>query len=532
MDIEIDGVLKAAKVKASACAIVCVLGWSTLGHAATWTKLTNAAPSGVGTMVLLTDGTVMVQGNPYDTWLRLSPSATGSYVDGTWSALAPMSKARLYFALNVLPSGKVWVLGGEYSGTPLQQNITNTGELYDPLANTWAPVTDFPEQYFGDDPSMLLPNGKILAGSIFTNQTYLYDIASNSWSFAGSKVYPDRSDEETWVKMVRGKVLTYDLFESVAQNGQYAETYDPTTHTWSSISPSDGSARGTIPALSSAAIGYELGPFLKIRGNGVQGQIFGIGATGHTALYSPSTNTWAPGPDVFGSLAGKSVLFGSDDAPGAVIPSGHVVFAADAGPTSGLFSPPTQLFDYDPVANSITPLSPSIPDSNLGSIAAFITRLLVLPNGQILFSDSSRQLWVYSPDGAPQRSWVPVFSNVKYSGAGVFTLHGVRMNGQSAGSSYGDDVESDENYPIVRLQDAAGHVYYGRTTNWAKTGVGQGANEETVDFTLKTGMVPGNYSIIVSGAGISSTPRCVTITSDQIKGVGGASNAAITCHGN
>jgi hypothetical protein len=38
---------------------------------------------------------------------------------------------------------------------------------------------------------------------------------------------------------------------------------------------------------------------------------------------------------------------------------------------------------------------------------------------------------------------------VKYGGSGVFTLQGVRMNGPSVGSSYGDDVESDENYPIV-----------------------------------------------------------------------------------
>ena len=482
-------------------------------------------------MMLLTDGTIMVQGVPYSTWLRLSPSSTGNYVNGTWSALAPMSEARLYFASHVLPTGKVWILGGEYSGTPLATNRTNTGEMYDPLSNTWTPIADHPEPNFGDDPSMLLPNGKILAGSIFTNQTYIYDIATNSWSYAASKVYPDRSDEESWVKLANGNVLTYDIFESVDHSGQYAEVFDPTTRTWSSISPSDSSARGTIPNLSSVAIGYELGPFLKVRGHGVQGQIFGIGATGHTALYSPSTNTWKPGPDVLGTVGANSVLFGSDDAPGAVMPSGHVLFAADAGPTLGTFDAPTQLFDYDPVANAMTPVSPAIPDANLSGLPAFVTRMLVLPNGQILFSDSTRQLWIYSPDGAPEPSWVPVMSNVKYSGAGVFTLHGVRMNGPSAGSAYGDDVESDENYPIVRLEDAAGHVYYARTSNWSKTGVGQSVADETVDFTLEPGIVPGDYSVIVSGAGISSAPRCMTITSDQIQRLGGAANNAITCHG-
>lgn len=519
------------KAAASACALACTLGWSVSSQAASWTPLTNLAPTEVSTMMLLTDGTVMVQGNPLNTWLRLSPAASGSYANGTWSSLAPMSRARLYFASHVLPSGKVWILGGEYSGTPLTANWTNTGEMYDPLSNTWAPIANHPEANFGDDPSMLLPNGKILAGSLITNQTYLYDIATNSWSYAASKVYPDRSDEESWVKLVNGKVLTYDIFESIGQPGQYAEIYDPATRTWSSISPSDGSAQGTIPVLSSNALGAELGPLLRVRGHGIQGQIFGIGATGHTALYSPSTNTWSPGPDVRGTLGTTSALFGADDAPAVVMPNGHVLFAADAGPTLGTFSAPTQLFDFDPVANTISLVSPSIPDTVLNSVPAFITRMLVLPNGQILFSDSTRQLWVYTPDGAPDPSSLPVMSNTRYSGRGVFTLQGVRMNGPSAGSSYGDDVESDENYPIVRLEDATGHVYYARTSNWSKTGIGQSVSDETVDFTLKPGMAPGDYSVIVSGAGVSSRPRCITITSGQIGGTASGSNNAITCAG-
>lgn len=513
------------------CSLALVVGWSAASEAATWTKLTNVAPNYTGTMQLLTDGTVMVQGVPFNTWMRLTPSPSGSYIDGTWSSLAPMGRQRLYFASHVLPNGKVWVLGGEYSGTPLQQNITNTGEIYDPISNTWAPIANHPEQYFGDDPSMLLPKGKILAGSIFTNMSYLYDIATNTWSFAASKAYPDRSDEESWVKLPNGQVLTYDIFASVDHAGQYAEVYDPVANVWKSISPSDSTANGTIPALSSVALGYELGPLLNVRANGANSQVFAIGATGHTALYSPVTNTWAPGPDVIGVLGGQPALFGAADAPAAVMPNGHVLLAADASPTLGLFRGPTQLFDFDPVANTISPVSPAIPDANLPFIPSFITRMLVLPNGQILFSDSSNQLWIYTPDGAADPSRLPVFANVKYSGAGVFTLLGVRMNGPSAGAGYGDDVESDENYPIVRLEDAAGRVFYARTTNWSNTGVATGVTSETVNFTLKAGMQPGNYSIVVSGAGVSSQPRCVTITTAQIQGTGVGSNAAITCSG-
>jgi len=173
-------------------ALLLLLAWSVPSHAAQWIALTNLAPSDTSTMLLLTDGTVMVQGSPRDTWLRLAPSANGSYADGTWSSLASMSTPRLYFASHVLPNGKVWILGGEYSGPALQPNTTNTGEIYDPVSNTWSPIAPHPDTNFGDDPTMLLPKGKILAGSIFTNSTYLYDIASDTWSFAASKVYPDR----------------------------------------------------------------------------------------------------------------------------------------------------------------------------------------------------------------------------------------------------------------------------------------------------------------------------------------------------
>src|SRR4051794_38819069 len=67
-------------------------GWSTLAH---------GAPSGIGTMELLSDGTVMAQGSGVSkAWYRLTTDSTGSYVNGTWSSLASMSLARLYTATN------------------------------------------------------------------------------------------------------------------------------------------------------------------------------------------------------------------------------------------------------------------------------------------------------------------------------------------------------------------------------------------------------------------------------------------------
>jgi hypothetical protein len=75
----------------------------------TWTPLTHTAPSpdGIGTMMLLTDGTVMAEGGRVDsTWYQLTFDATGSYVNGTWRSLASMHVRRQYFGSNVLPDGR------------------------------------------------------------------------------------------------------------------------------------------------------------------------------------------------------------------------------------------------------------------------------------------------------------------------------------------------------------------------------------------------------------------------------------------
>ena len=60
--------------------------------AGVWTPLTNSNPAGgCGTMLLLTDGTVIVQGpGVTNTWSKLTPDSSGNYVKGAWSAIASM----------------------------------------------------------------------------------------------------------------------------------------------------------------------------------------------------------------------------------------------------------------------------------------------------------------------------------------------------------------------------------------------------------------------------------------------------------
>jgi hypothetical protein len=187
----------------------------------------------------------------------------------------------------------------------------------------------------------------------------------------------------------------------------------------------------------------------------------------------------------------------------------------------GIFSSPAQLFDFDPKVGSMIAIQGPA-GFLLSTEGAFVTRMLVLPTGQLLLSDSSNQLYVYTPVGSPPASLRPEISDVKYTGKGVFTLTGVRLNGQSAGAAYGDDDQMDENYPLVRLQNpATGNVYYCRTTNWDSVSV-DGKKTETVDFTLNSAVTPGSYRLTVVGAGIASQPMSIRIAKGELVQTGEA----------
>jgi hypothetical protein len=455
----------------------------------TWTQLTNLVPSdtGTGTMMLLSDGTVMVQGGGVaKTWYQLTSDASGSYVNGTWSQLPSMGLEREFYASNVLPDGRVLVLGGENSGSQGLQNWTNTGEIYDPVANTWTNITDFPQTMYGDDPTQVLPDGRVLAGYLLDPRTYIYDPASDSWTMAGTKLNADRSDEETWVKLADDSILSYDVFNSLF--GAHSQRYIPSQDQWVDA--------GTVPVLlSSSTVGYELGPAFLLP----DGRAFYFGATGHTAYYDLTTNSWTAGPDIPNGLV-------ADDDPAAMMPNGHILVAVDSLP---LFTGPTVLYDFDPTTNTFTDVTPANYDLHLG---ANFARMLMLPTGQVLFTTSSDQLIVYTPDGSPDPSWQPAVLRLRDNGDGTFSVAGLQLNGLSEGASYGDDAEMSSNYPIVRLDDGNGNVFYARTYNWNNTGVATGNTIVATKFTLPAGINPGEYALSVVANGIASDPVPFTVS--------------------
>jgi hypothetical protein len=453
----------------------------------TWLPCTPG-PDSFRTMLLLSDGTVMVGSLPGgaagNAWYRLTPDSHGSYLNGSWSTLAPMHDTRFAYSTAVLRDGRVFAGGGEY-GTG-----TATAEIYDPIANTWtlAPPSG---QSFVDSICKILPSGDVLVAPVFPNlcgRTVIYHPSSNTWSAGPTQLNACDQDEASWVKLADDSILTIDPF------GTNSERYIPALNRWVNDA--------TVPILLYDSTS-EIGAALLLQ----DGRAFFLGGNGHTALYTPSGDispgSWKAGPDIPNGL-------GTPDAAAAMMVNGKILCVV--GPAASP-NPPSSFYEYDPVANSFTSVNgPTGPTKN---VSAQDIALLDLPDGTVLYSDLGTTLYVYRPDGAPLASGKPTITSVVQNADGSYHLTGTLLNGISEGAAFGDDLQMDSNYPLVRLSDSTGNVYYARTYNWSSTGVMTGSKPESTEFILPSGMPAGTYSLVVAANGISSSP--VSFTADALR---------------
>jgi hypothetical protein len=493
---------------------VCVCLWFTLNlpaSAGTWVVMTNYAPAKVIEMLLLSDGSVMLSDYPDLTtskgWYRLTPDSSGSYLNGTWSTLATMHDTRRDFSSVVLTNGRVLVFGGEY-GT----GATNS-EVYDPLSNTWTIVPVPPGVIttnlnliavgqgqsggagFLDSCSVILPNGKVLAapvGPATNGNTAIFDPTANTWSVGPPLFRGDNQSEASWVKLPDDSILTVDPV------GNATERFIPSLNQWIND--------GNVPVSLYDGSG-EIGPaFLLPDGRAffIGGQRNTAGLGSYTAFYTPSGNTnagsWAAGP----VLPNGQV---SGDAPGAILVNGKILCATS--PWSSIFpnqSPPTSLYEFDPVANSFSQVT-APPNSAFPYLVPSDIRMLDLPDGTVLMSYGVTQLELYRPDGAPLAAGQPVINSITKNPDGSYHLTGLRLNGISQGAAFGDDAQMDSNYPLVRMTNlTSGAVYYARTYNWSSTGVMTSNRVVTTEFTLPAGLPVANYSLVAVANGNASAP--------------------------
>jgi hypothetical protein len=89
---------------------------------ASWKALSGVPNFFADTMLLLTDGSVLVHDASASllggvNWYRLTPDSNGKYdtPGATWTGPFPMANARQFWASGVLKDGRVFIIGGEKS---------------------------------------------------------------------------------------------------------------------------------------------------------------------------------------------------------------------------------------------------------------------------------------------------------------------------------------------------------------------------------------------------------------------------------
>ena len=476
-------------------AVLLLLSALNIASAQSWQPLTNQPSFTAGTALLLTDGTVIVHhegaNNGYSEWYKLTPDINGSYVSGTWSQLASLSSdyGPLFFASAVLPDGRVIVEGGE-------QNFanyvwTNKGAIYDPVADAWTHVSP-PSGWanIGDAQSAVLNNGTFMLANCCSTQQALLNASTLTWTPTGSGKF-DENDEEGWTLLPGGKVLTVDAYVNIGDpNGKNSEIYDPTTGSWTS-------AGSTIVQLWDSHGSYEVGPAM-LRPDGT---VFATGANGagagHTSVYNASQGTWTPGPDFPGNLD-------IADGPAALEANGKVLVMTSPGiyQNGGVF------FEWDGSSLTQVPAPPNSPNDS-----SWYGHMLVLPTGQILFTDYSNDVEVYTPTGDPYPGIAPsaILTHAVYSRGSSVLLSGFKFNGASQARAYGDDAQDATNYPIVRITNVStGHVFYCRTHDHSTMAVGFPGPAYT-HMDIPANMETGRSDLEVVANGIASPKYTIGI---------------------
>jgi hypothetical protein len=476
-----------------------------------WTPLSNEPTflvDGSSNPILLMDGSVLVQDAGFPDWWKLTPDASGNYVNGTWTEVAslPPGYSPLYHSSAVLPDGRLIVEGGEYicSTTTCDPVWTNLGAIYDPVADTWTSVNP-PEGWstIGDAQSVVLPNGTYMQANCCTTEAALLDPKTLTWTPTGTGKF-DPNDEEGWVLLPNGKVVSVDAYVPIRPfpyipDGKNFELYNPRSGSWHVAGTTPVQLWDSWLTCGEKHPSFELGPGV-LRPDGTvfwAGANSCPGASGATAIYDSYTNRWKAGPYFPG---GNDIA----DGPAALEPNGKVLMMA----SPGFGNAPVTFFEWDGRHLHTVPGTPNAPYDS-----SFYGNMLVLPTGQILLTDFSNDIEVYTPTGRPAFGTVPIVLAAPESvrPGRSYQAFGFRFNGVSQGAFYGDDAQAATNFPLVRITNVqTGHVQYSRAHNPSTMAVA--SNQiNWVWFDVPSNQETGLSKLQIVANGVASPPVFINV---------------------
>lgn len=468
--------------------------------AGTWSPIKNAAPAAARGSILLTDGRIMVLENfSGQTWHFFSPDNTGSYINGTWDSSTTSTSPGAYPESAVLNDGRVYTLGGHNFKT---NTDSNAGAIYNPKTNAWSTLNP-PTNGSGTGAfaTVVLPNGDWMVQNNANKSSAILNPSTMTWDELPGHGKADANSSESYTLLPDGTVLTVDTSDT------------PNSERWLFPSYHWISAGSTVVYLAFPYLGgYLIGPAIL----GPNGTVFAAGGCDtnqdaapdclsppHSAIYTPPTTTfgtgsWVAGPDFPTDNQGFPIS--AAGGPAAILPDGNVLIFTGHGIGS-----PAYVFEFD---GTNFHKVPDIP--NAMNDGASNGNFLVLPTGQIWFTDGSFDVEIYTPAGTYKPAWQPTISSVPNPLKHGFTnykLIGTQLNGVSQGAT-----SAATDYPLVQIKNnKTGHVFYCKTRNFSTRAVATGSTPEFTYFEVPETIETGASELVVVANGIPSNPVNVTV---------------------
>jgi hypothetical protein len=279
-------------------------------------------PRSMHSATQLADGRWLVAGgvnatnDPQDTVEIYDPALD------TFTLIAPMGTPRMGHTATLLANGKVLVTGGIQAmpTTPTQlepiHQTVNTTELYDPLTGVWTAGPNLLTPRAGHA-AITRPDGKVLlAGGISWDNNIvfgwvpavrrscdLYNPATNTLASAPqmanarSMIDPVDLGNDRW--LFAGGIAGITIIPWNPGNPTAtAEIYDAAANTWTTVGPM-ATARGNQR-------GWRLENGNVVLAGGASGSILSPTPLASTEIFSPTTNTFTPGPAMVFARAGAA----------------------------------------------------------------------------------------------------------------------------------------------------------------------------------------------------------------------------------
>lgn len=270
-----------------------------------------------------------------------------------FSSAAPLEKPMRRHIIVRLPSGKVLIAAGIYDGS-----ASTKAFIYDPEEDTWTPATDSAITWNYGCGAVLLPNGKVLvAGSTNSgHKSALYDEDTDTWTTVGD--LNGHSYMRDLFLLPNSKCLV--IGDTGSSNG-YCELYDIGAQTWAN-GPVASTVGGQRPTNQFRGISLANGDVLVVGGD--------TASSKYIVRYHWSSNTWS-------TIANGTLQIKRREPCLALLDDGRVMIAG--GAISGLDANSLKVDIYDPLTDTISPLSDSFYGRQFGS-------LIQLDDGKVLYS--------------------------------------------------------------------------------------------------------------------------------------------------